>query len=76
MKLSGKLGQVLLCLFALPFALGGLLVFAQAFRTNTGNAPFWVPLVLGFVFGGIGFGLMFLAIFGGRTAQRQQRLQV
>lgn len=76
MKLSGKLGQILLCLFALPFALGGLLVFAQAFRPNTGNAPFWVPLVLGFVFGGIGFGLMFLAIFGGNYAQRQQRLQV
>ncbi len=76
MKLSGKLGQVLLCLFALPFALGGLLVFAQAFRPNTGNAPFWVPLVLGFVFGGIGFGLIFLAIFGGNYARRQQRLQV
>lgn len=74
-----KLGTVVLCLFALPFALSGLFVVSQAFRmaqTDPGKTPFWFVLLFGMVFSGVGFGLMFLALFGSRHAQRQQRLEV
>ncbi|MGB9204647.1 MAG: hypothetical protein WCB94_11850 [Terriglobales bacterium] len=79
MNRSARIGQFVLCLFALPFALGGLLAISQAFgvtHANKGNMSFWLLLPFGLVFGGIGFGLIFAALYGGRYAQRQQRLQV
>ena len=41
-----------------------------------GKTPFWFLLLFGLVFSGVGFGLIFAALYGGRYAQRQQRLQV
>jgi hypothetical protein len=37
--------------------------------------PFWFPLLFGVVFSGVGFGLMFAALYGGKFLRRQQRLQ-
>ena len=79
MNLSSKLGVLVLCLFGLPFAGFGLFALSQAIRmahAGPGNSPFWFPLLFGFVFSGVGFGLIFVAIYGGKYAQRQQRLQV
>lgn len=79
MNVSAKLGQFVLCLFALPFAFGGLFTIAQAIRmahADPGKTPFWFLLLFGLVFSGVGFGLIFAALYGGKFAQRQQRLQV
>jgi hypothetical protein len=79
MSPSAKLGQLLLCVFAMPFALGGLFTISQAIRLahgDSGTTPFWFLLLFGLVFSGVGFGLMFAAIYGSKFAQRQQRLQV
>ncbi len=80
MNRSTKLGILILCLFALPFALFGLFALSQAIRilsgTSAGNSPFWLPLLFGIVFSTVGFGLISLAIFGAKRVQRQQRLQV
>ena len=78
MNRSAKLGQWVLCLFALPFAFGGLFVISQAFRMNTepGKTPFWFLLIFGLVFSGVGFVLFFAALYGGKFLQRQQRLEV
>ena len=43
---------------------------------DSSNTPYWLLFMFGLVFSGVGFGLMALALFGGRYAQRQQRLQV
>jgi len=70
---------LVLCLFALPFAGFGLFAFSEAIRlthAGPGNPPFWYPLLFGVVFSGVGFGLIFVAIFGEKWAQRKQRLQV
>lgn len=78
MSRSIKLGQFVLCLFALPFALGGLLAISQAIgitHADKGKMPFWLLLPFGLVFSGVGFGLIYAALYGGRYAQRQQRLQ-
>jgi hypothetical protein len=79
MKGSVRLGQFVLCLFALPFALGGLFAISQAIRmahADSGESPFWLLVLFGLVFSGVGFGLIFAALYGGKYAQRQQRLQV
>src|SRR3974390_2026999 len=54
----GKLGTVLLCLFALPFASFGVFALLTAIRQMlTGPSPTqaWVGLAFGLVFTGIGF---------------------
>ncbi len=79
MNVSAKLGQFVLCLFAMPFALGGLFAISQAIRmahAEPGKTPFWLLLPFGLVFSGVGFGLIFAALYGGKYAQRQQRLQI
>src|ERR1700722_6628831 len=78
MTSSTKFGMVLVSLFGLPFALFGLFALSQAFQIVIGNstAPLAPPLIFGVVFTGIGFGLIFLAFFGAKRAQRQNRLQV
>jgi len=78
MDRSSKLGMVVLCLFALPFAGFGLFALGTAFQqvlSGSGNAQVWLLLLFGLVFGGIGFGLMFAAIVGSRVLKRQQRAQ-
>jgi hypothetical protein len=78
MNRSARLVQFVLCLFAVPFVLGGLLAISQAIgmtHADNGKMPFWLLLPFGLVFGGIGFGLIFAALYGGRYAQRQQRLE-
>ena len=77
-NVAGKVGVLLLCLFALPFAGFGLFALSQAFRLaagGPGNLSFWFPLVFGLVFSSIGFGLIFVALTGSRIYARQQRLQ-
>jgi hypothetical protein len=79
LNLSGKLGVLVLCLFGLPFAGFGLFALSQAIRlarAGPGNLPFWFPLLFGVVFSGVGFGLIFAALYGGKRAQRQHQLQV
>ncbi len=79
MNRSARLAQFVLCLFALPFAFGGLFAISQAIRMaygDPGKTPFWLPLMFGLVFSGVGFGLIFAVLYGGKYAQRQQRLQV
>ena len=76
--LSAKLGVLLICLFALPFAGFGLFAFSQAFRligAPAGGPPFWYPMLFGIVFSGIGFGMMFLSLTGSKRYARQQQLQ-
>ena len=78
MNASGKVGVLVLCLFGLPFACFGLFAFSQAIRLaqgGPGNQPFWYPLIFGLVFAGVGFGVIFAAVYGGKLLQRQQRLQ-
>jgi hypothetical protein len=78
MNRSARLVQFVLCLFALPFVLGGLLAISQAFgltHADKGNMPFWLLLTFGLVFCGIGFGLIFAVLYGGRYARRRERLQ-
>ncbi len=75
---TNKLGTVVLTLFALPFALGGLAAMWQAIRMATspnGNQQYWVVALFGLVFTGIGCGLIFLAFYGARLLQSKQRLQ-
>jgi hypothetical protein len=79
MNVSARIGQAVLCVFALPFALGGLFAISQAFRmaqADPAKTPFWFLILFGLVFSGVGFGLIALALFGGRYGLRQQRLQV
>lgn len=84
MNRSTKVGMLLLCLFALPFAGFGLFAFSGAMRlalagqTNigSGSRSFWYPLFFGVVFSAVGFGLMFVAFYGAKILQRQQRLRV
>ncbi len=74
-----KLAALVLCVFALPFVFGGLFSISQAIRmahADPGKTPFWFPLLFGLVFSGVGFGLIFAVLYGGKYAQRQQRLQV
>ncbi len=65
-------------LFATPFALFGVaaLTFAvtQLMR-GVGGMPFWFPLIMGTLFGGIGFGLMALIVTQGKRGARRKQLQ-
>ncbi|MGA8773116.1 MAG: hypothetical protein WB536_01925 [Terriglobales bacterium] len=75
---SAKLGFLLICLFGLPFAGFGLFAFSQALKligAPPGGQSFWVPLMFGLIFSGVGFGLIFLALTGGKRYARQQYLQ-
>ena len=72
----GKLGTVLLCLFALPFASFGVFALLTAIRqmlTGTSPTQAWLGLAFGLVFTGIGFGLMLLVIFGSSAASKLRR---
>jgi hypothetical protein len=76
---SGKFGAVLICLFALPFAGFGLFALSQGIRLaidGTGGSQIWPPLIFGVVFSGIGFGLIYLTLWGSKLVQRQKRIQV
>src|SRR5271169_4059261 len=78
MNRSTKIGMVVLCLFALPFAVGGLFAISSAIgltQTGPGNSPVWLLLVFGVLFSGVGFGLMFVAFYGAERVGRQQRLE-
>src|SRR5271154_647369 len=75
---SNTLGTVVLTLFALPFALGGLAAMSQAIRMATstnGNPQYWVVALFGLVFTSIGCGLIFVAFYGKRMLQSKLRLQ-
>ncbi|HUM04310.1 MAG TPA: hypothetical protein VLT90_02545 [Terriglobales bacterium] len=77
MDRSSKLGVVLFCLFALPFAGFGLFALVTAIGqiiSGTGKSP-WLGTIFGLVFCGVGFGLIFAVIFGGRMVKQQQRAQ-
>ena len=68
----------MLFVFGLPFASFGLIALSTAIRrmlTGTSKGPVWLGLIFGIVFSGIGLGLMFAAILGGRFLKRQQRAQ-
>lgn len=74
----GKVGIVIWFVFCTPFALFGLYALSQALRlavAGPGAPPFWYPLIFGVVFSAIGFGLMFLAIFGKKKYAKQQQLE-
>lgn len=43
--------------------------------TGTGNSSVWLGLIFGLVFSGVGFGLMFLAVFGAKFLKKQKRAQ-
>jgi hypothetical protein len=80
MDRSTKIGRLFLCLFALPFALGGLFAIKQAVhlaqaQDGPPNSPYWMVTLFGLVFTGVGFGLMFVAFCGAKLVQRKQRLQ-
>lgn len=67
-----------ICLFALPFAGFGLLAFSRAISqliSGTGGTQLWMLALFGLVFSGIGFGLMFAALFGSKILKRRQRLE-
>ena len=79
MDKSSKIGFVVVFLFAVPFAFGGLFALVMAWKIATGvtpsNAPVWVPIILGLVFSGVGFGLMYAGFAGGKLNSSQMRLQ-
>ena len=78
MDRATKLGALFLCLFALPFAGFGLFAFATAIHqmlSGTSDSKVWLMLIFGFVFTGIGLGLICAVIFGGRVLKQQQRAQ-
>jgi hypothetical protein len=75
---SSKLAAALIFVFALPFAGFGLFALTRVARDlqgGSGNEPLWLPLIFGLVFCGVGFGLMFLVIFGSKFVRKQQRAQ-
>jgi hypothetical protein len=76
---SGKLGTLVVCLFALPFAGFGLFALSQGIRLaidGTVGSQVWPPLIFGVVFSGVGFGLIYLTLWGSKLLQRQNRIQV
>jgi hypothetical protein len=76
---TGKFGAVLLCLFALPMAGFGLFALSQGIPLaidGTGGSQVWPPLIFGVVVSGIGFGLIYLTVWGSKLLRRQQRIQV
>ncbi len=78
MDRSTKIGRLVLSLFALPFALGGLAAIKQGIQLSQkgpSNSPVWPLFLFGIVFTGIGVGLIFVAFYGAKRLQRQQQLQ-
>src|SRR5215467_935005 len=80
MDRSSKLAMGFLFVFALPFAGFGLFAVKAGLEqmingTGTAKSPAWMLALVGLTFAGIGFGLMGVAIFGGRILKRRQRLQ-
>jgi hypothetical protein len=75
---TSKFGAVFVFLFALPFAGAGLFALFTAIHHMSAGAAKpneWLLLIAGFVFSGVGFGLMFAAIYGSKLLKRQQRAQ-
>jgi MFS family permease len=75
---SGIIAILVVCLFGLPFAGFGLLAFLRAIKqigAPPGGQSFWYPLMFGLIFSGIGFGLIFLVLFGSKSYARQRQLQ-
>jgi hypothetical protein len=67
-----------LCLFALPFAGFGLFALSTALRqmlSGTGHSQSWLLLIFGLVFSGVGFGLIFAALYGSKLVKREQQQQ-
>jgi hypothetical protein len=78
MDRASKLVFAFIFLFALPFAAFGVYALAQTVNhllTGEGNGPVWLGLLFGIVFSGIGFGLIFLVVFGSRIQRRDLRLR-
>lgn len=78
MSLSGKIGLIVICLFALPFAGFGLYAISQAIPligAGPEGPPFWYPLIFGVVFSFVGFGLMWLVFAGSKRVAREQTVQ-
>jgi hypothetical protein len=78
MNRSAKLGIVVMCLFALPFAFGGLAAISQAIhiaQSERGHTAVWPLFLIGALFTAIGFGLIFGTIYGSKLMQRRQRLE-
>jgi hypothetical protein len=79
MTRSAKFGNVVICLFALPFAFGGLAAVSKAIQiaqSDQGHSSVWPLFLIGTFFVVIGFGLVFATFYGTKLMQRQQRLQV
>ena len=79
MTRSAKLGIVVMCLFALPFAIGGLAAISKAIQiaqSDHGHSAVWPLLLIGTLFVVIGFGLIFGTFYGTKLLQQRQRLEV
>jgi hypothetical protein len=75
---TSKFGEVFLFIFALPFAGFGLFALVKSIQDLMGAGgpePFWLPLIFGIAFTGVGFGLMFMVIFGSRLVKKRDRAQ-
>ena len=65
-------------LFAAPFAAVGLFTLYQGLSRLSAPAPEpedWLLLIFGLLFGGVGFGLMALTLWGKRVAAEEDRLK-
>jgi hypothetical protein len=75
---ASKFGAVLIFIFALPFAGFGLFGLGKAVQDLIGTGgpePFWMPLIFGIAFTSVGFGLMYMVIFGSKLVQKRERAQ-
>ncbi|MEE8349195.1 MAG: hypothetical protein V3R94_06480, partial [Acidobacteriota bacterium] len=74
---SEKAGYVWMVLFLLPFCAVGIVTSVMALREVTSSPPQWGQagflLIFSLVFGGAGFGMLFL-LFRGRRKQSQVEL--
>ena len=67
MTRSAKFGNVVICLFALPFAFGGLAAISKAIQiaqSDQGHSSVWPLFLIGTFFVVIGFGLIFGTFYG------------
>jgi hypothetical protein len=75
---NSKFAFSFLCLFALPFAGFGVFAFVVAIRqmlNGTGQPQSWALLPFGLVFSSIGFGLIFVAVYGVKVLKRRERAE-
>jgi hypothetical protein len=73
-----KIGLLVICLFALPFASFGLFALWKAIEqiaTGEGDSPVWLPLLFGILFTAIGVGLVTAVVIGSRRVQLQERVK-